>query len=238
MANNVDIAPDLYREIEKEFKSGTSSDKGLARLLTRITSGKGTQADVSKAAARIGKHASAALKNVLTVDALPDGMFYWNIGEKTIDPLMRSIHKVVNSLGAAQMKSADAAKGIAIAIKAGPDPTEQIRGIIGSAVNARNAEELANALDVTSESENLVDQFQEANMKTRTSLGFEQYVVRTYDGVGLKTGECDWCLERAGTWTYKEAEENGVFERHKGCGCTIEVVTADDLGDDFEDVPF
>lgn len=238
MANSVDIAPDLYREIEQIFKDGTSSDKELVRLLNRIANGKGKQADVFKAAKRIGKHASEALQKVLTADALPDGTFYWNIGEKTIDPLMRNVHKVVNSLGAAQMQGADAAKGIAIAVKLGPDPAEQIREIIGLAVNASNPEELLNALDVVSASESFVDQFLEENMKARTGLGFEQYVVRTYDGVGLKGGDCEWCLERAGTWSYKDAKENGVFERHKGCGCTIEVVTEDDLGDDFQDVPF
>ena len=78
----------------------------------------------------------------------------------------------------------------------------------------------------------------------RNEMGFTQTVVREYDGVGLGNGTrpCNWCIGRAGTWTYEEAKENGVFERHTGCGCTIEVVSSDKVtNEEYEstvDIPF
>lgn len=59
------------------------------------------------------------------------------------------------------------------------------------------------------------------------NLGVDVIVSRTYDGVGVHNGrdDCQWCLQRCGTYYgYGEAEEAGAFERHPGCGCTIEIL--------------
>ncbi len=75
-----------------------------------------------------------------------------------------------------------------------------------------------------------VDSTERANMDFAMSTGYEIKVSRTYDGVGLhrKTKHakrCSYCLERAGTRTFKNTREvnsSGIFARHDGCGCTID----------------
>ena len=66
------------------------------------------------------------------------------------------------------------------------------------------------------------------NARLRNELGLETTVVRVYDGVGLKGGKepCEWCISREGVYSYEDAVANGVFERHPGCGCTIEYHTS------------
>lgn len=243
---DVDVAPALYSDIDKEFKAGVRADKKLNSLISKIGGGKANTKDVVAAATRIGNHASDALKAVLVVDRLPDGVLYWNIAEKTISPLMTNVHSAINNLALLQMRSVDKAASLNIGISKGVDPAERIRTIMGFATNSKSAEELANALDIPVKTTALdyVDDFEKENAKIRDGMGFEQYVVREYDGVGLNNGKepCHWCLDRAGAWTYQEAIDNGVFERHEGCGCTIEVVREEDMARpldiDTSDIPF
>ena len=98
------------------------------------------------------------------------------------------------------------------------------------AVDSITQDELNNALtDPTITAvQKYYDDFQRENAQLRAELGLETTVVRVYDGVGLKGGKepCQWCMDREGVWTYDEAISNGVFERHPGCGCTIEYHTS------------
>ena len=68
-----------------------------------------------------------------------------------------------------------------------------------------------------------VDDAIRENVEISESVGMETVVIREYDGVGVHDGKtpCQWCLDRAGSWSYEDAQANGVWERHEGCGCTI-----------------
>ena len=80
---------------------------------------------------------------------------------------------------------------------------------------------------VINNSLNIVDESVKKNARQHTMAGLKVTVIREYDGVGLHGGKdsCSWCLARAGTWDYADANENGVFERHPGCGCHISYVS-------------
>lgn len=236
-----DIAPELYAQINKAYREAARSDSKLIALAKKIKSGKGTQADLATVAERLGVHASDALKTYLIVENLPDGKCYWNIAEKTIRPVLENVHSVVNGLASYEQRAVDVKHGVNVAVKAGRDPFEHIRTVMGFASNSATGEELANALSdpVKTAALDFLDDFQKANAEERAGVGVKQYVIRTYDGVGLKSGDCHWCIERAGTWDYEDAKNNGVFERHPGCGCTIEVVYEDELPQaDYGSVPF
>lgn len=70
------------------------------------------------------------------------------------------------------------------------------------------------------------DDAEKVNAETAENAGVITTVVRTYDDVGLHGGKdvCQWCKSREGTWDYQDAVRNGVFERHPGCECQIEVI--------------
>lgn len=72
-----------------------------------------------------------------------------------------------------------------------------------------------------------VDDTESINADASNNLGLETTVVRKYDGIGLHDGKdpCQWCINKAGSWTYDDAKANGVWARHEGCGCTIEYIT-------------
>lgn len=224
-----DVAPELYDEIQKIYKESVRSDKRITNIVSRVKAGKGTQSDLRILADRLGKHSSDALKQVLKVDRLPDGKLYWNIAEKTIKPTLEQTHNVVNAVASLEKRAEDTKHGIKLALKTGGDPSRRISEVMNFATNSVTQAELSNALTdpVKTVVIAFLDDFEKTNAQVRSEAGIPQYVVREYDGVGLHSGACNWCLERAGTWSYEDAEANGVFERHPGCGCTIEVLYED-----------
>lgn len=91
-----DIVPDLYKKIKSEFDGLISSDDDIQSIFD------GEQIkipDVYIIAKRIGSYASLSLKDNFNSKTLPDGILYWNIMERTILPLMKEVHKIVNQIG-------------------------------------------------------------------------------------------------------------------------------------------
>lgn len=228
-----DVAPELYSEIQKLYTQSVRSDSKIMGIVRKVKEGKGTQSDLRVMSERLGKHASDALKQVLKVDRLPDGKLYWNIAERTIKPTLEQMHSTVNAIASLEKRAEDIQHGIKLALKTGGDPSWRINEVMNFASNSVTQTELTNALTepVKTTVLDFLDDFEKVNAKTRAEAGIKQYVIREYDGVGLKAGDCHWCIDRAGTWEYKDAIANGVFERHPGCGCSIEVVYEDGLAE-------
>lgn len=225
----MDVAPEIYENIRADFMQGVRNDKELNRLAYKIADNKGTQRDVSKLADRFGKQASISLKKNLVLADLPDETLYWNIAEKTIKPLLMDCYDRINTNAAMQLHYTDQRANIGIKILRGGNPENRIDQVMQFAVNSATQTELDNALTdpVIAANRKFYDDFQKENAELRTDMGFREIVVRQYDDVGLHNGKdtCEWCVQRAGTWDYAEARDNGVFERHPGCGCTIEHYT-------------
>lgn len=221
-----DIAPELYNEIQKRYKQSIKGDSKLIGIASKIRKGKGTQADLDAITKGLGRHLSDAMREVLVADNLPDGKMYWNIAEKTIKPALETIYHQVNRYATLEQRNADVAHGVNLAIQSGQDPSYHIKKVMEYATNSVNADELDNALNdpVKTAANKFLDDFKYRNAEIRDRAGVPQIVMREYDGVGLDNNRsCNWCIERAGVWDYSEARANGVFERHDGCGCTIDV---------------
>lgn len=223
-----DISPQLYKRIQYRMKQMLSRDMDLVK---KIRSGRASQRDVAKYADRVGRAASIAFKEVLRLEDLPDGKLYWNIAEKTIGQTLEGIYDDVNTVAAIQMRAEDIKKGFRLGIKQGIKPDKRIREVLEMAVKQTTQGALDNAMTdpVISTARKYYDDFQRENGDARNALGFGEVVIRHYDDKGLHNGKtpCMWCLQREGTFTIQEAHLLGVFERHPGCGCIIEVITPD-----------
>lgn len=221
-----DIAPELYNKIQNRMRNMLSRDMDL---VTKIRKGKATQRDIAKYADRVGRAASISFKEVLKLDDLPDGKLYWNIADKTIGETLKNIYDDVNTVAAIQMRGEDIKKGFQLGIKQGIAPDKRIKEVLEMAVNQTTQEALDNAMTdpVIATARKYYDDFQRANGDARSALGFAETVIRKYDDKGLHNGKtpCLWCIQREGTFTMQEAHALGVFERHPGCGCMIEVIT-------------
>lgn len=224
-----DIAPEIYAQIEADFKAGVNMDPGIVKIVKRVSAGKATQKDMATLSERLGVQASKALRKNLVAEALPDQRLYWNIAEKTILPLLVKVYETVNTEAMIAQSAYDKAARLRIGIAKGANPDGIIKSVMENAVSSSLKGELTTALDkpVVTAGRKFYDDFQKENARLRSGLGLETTVVRVYDGVGLHNRKtpCEYCIEREGVWSYEDANANGVFARHPGCGCTIEYHT-------------
>lgn len=232
-----DIAPELYKKIQADFTTAVRNDGTIKTLVSKGNKTPLSNKELTLINTRLGEHASKALQKTLTVDNLPDGRLYYNIAERTVKPIMEQIYTTSNNLAVKAMQLKDRAAGINIAIARGMDPSERIRELLDFAANSKTADEINNALNLPIKTTALDfnDDFLKANTEIRDNMGFKQTIIREYDGVGLANGRrpCNWCIGRAGIYeSYQEAKDAGAFERHTGCGCTIDVQSTDRVVND------
>lgn len=226
----VDIGQELYDKIATDFKSGVNLNVGIQKVMRKVVKGKATQADMAKLSTMMGKEASKAMKRHLVLANMPNQTMYWNVAESTIQPLLVTAWENVNYYARLQQMVTDKADNISVKVVSGVSPVDRAKQVMEMAVNSFTQTELDNALtDPTITTvRKFYDDFQRENAHLRNELGLETTVVRVYDGVGLKGGKepCEWCISREGVYSYEDAVANGVFERHPGCGCTIEYHTS------------
>ena len=224
-----ELTPELRDRIIHKFRTIMSQHQDIQAIDRKVRKGKASQKDISRYANFVGQAGSAAMKDVLKLDALPDETMYREIAEQTISPALEEIWGYVNNEAALQLRSADRKAGMNIGIRTGFDPKRRINDVIDMAEGQTRQEALDNALTdpVIATARKYYDDFLMENADLRESLGFEETVIRVYDDKGLHNGKdvCEWCKSREGRFSLAEAHQLGVFERHPGCGCMIEVIT-------------
>lgn len=215
-----DFTKQTYNKIAKLFTEKVDADRKIKILEKRITLGRGTQEDVSKLADLLGKHASDAMIEVFK-GSIPDDQLFRATAEETIKPIMQNIHARINTAGTIEQALEDAKNGLKIAIKKGTDGA--IDNLIFDVTNSKDYIKVLNNETITT-ARKFYDDFMVENVALRSELGYTEYIIREYDGVGLhdKHETCDYCKSRAGTFKYPDEANNAeVFARHPGCGCTI-----------------
>lgn len=88
-----DIVPKLNERINKAFDARVNSDKQMQKAFAGDASI--DLGEVSLLARKMGEYASVTLKECMSDDVLPDGILYWNIAKRTIEPLMRKVYSLV-----------------------------------------------------------------------------------------------------------------------------------------------
>lgn len=219
-----DVAPKLYSQIRKLFDKAVDEDRQLQRIENWIRDGTATQKDVLLYSQRLGRHASEACRAVLTPENLPDGKLYYNIAERTVKKLCQENEAEILARASKQNAAMNAAAGVGL--KAKKPKRDRTEDLVNAMCNEyADADAVARLLGepLMTVHASVVDDFLRTNADLADRAGLAPVIVREYDGVGVHDGKdaCQWCLERAGRWTYGEAYERGVFERHTGCGCTV-----------------
>lgn len=224
-----ELTPELSRRIIELFRKNMAKLQSQ-ELETKIRRGLATQADISAYADKVGRAGSAAMKQVLRLEELPDATMYREIADQTITPVMEEMWGDVNNKAALQLRQMDRKNGMNVGIKTGFKPERRIKDVVSMVAGQTTQEAVDNALTdpVIATARKYYDDFMRENADLRNDLGFTQIVIRKYDDRGLHNGKdpCQWCLAREGTWSLYDAHMNGVFERHPGCNCMIEVISS------------
>lgn len=214
-----DAAIELLARIRADFERRVEQDAALRRVAERIRNGTAAQSDAHVYAEHIGTALSAALRDNLTEERLPNGTLYWNIAARTIRPMLENNHRLANDVASEIQQLLDAAQGVGLAPIPAPLPSERIRGLVDKAVRAETHEEMRRWLGepIVNCTESFVDDFVQTNAEARYRSGLSPKIVRT-----AAPGCCAWCEALAGTYDYADVRSGSeVYRRHEYCRCTV-----------------
>ncbi|MCQ2530292.1 MAG: hypothetical protein MJ086_03460 [Lachnospiraceae bacterium] len=129
-----DIVPELYKDIKRDYVAAVSGNRHIQKFLKDLENEKATPEEVSLYAAELGFCAAEALEKNLTEDRLPGGRIYWNILERTVEPLLKEILKKVNEAAVKVQKKEDEKTEIGIQPMEADYPVYRIRDLMDKLV--------------------------------------------------------------------------------------------------------
>lgn len=127
-----DIAPELYKELQKAFENNIERNKRIQSFLKK--GDKATQREVSLYSEELGKCVSDAATEVLSEDNLPNGKLYWNIAQKTLIPLFEEAYEMVMDAADAVQRREDKEQGINLNPIRPEFPRDRIEGLINKLI--------------------------------------------------------------------------------------------------------
>ena len=130
-----DVSQELYNQISKEFDARVKKDTEIVQIRKKIDNSSANLGDVSLYARRLGELASETLIKCLDEDKLPNGILYWNIAERTILPLLKNVHEIVNEAAITVQKYIDEKSGIGINSIPAAFPEERAKALIQKIVD-------------------------------------------------------------------------------------------------------
>lgn len=205
---------DLIRLL-KMYKSSMGINRKVQQFYQKLTAGKATYADLQKISSISGGIVAKLFEGMFPDGIPPDAP------DMIIAPTLRS--ECLEILGDARKVQASVNAGMGIRL----NPVEvkideeRLKGLVESIVENGITEETKQS--IVNHAMYQADNSMRQNAFFQESCGMSPTVTRIYDGVGLKAGACQWCLDRVGTDVpVREAVRLGMFERHAGCGCVIE----------------
>jgi len=214
-----DISPALLKKVQTNFrnrieKSGATTKAAIKKARD------GTLKSVSVYSEKVGRALSGAFLDEVTVEALPDGVLYYNIAQKVIVPPIEEAWLMVSDVADEVQIVANKAAGINLKPIRPPIEKERLDGLIELIINGDFAENIHHLNEPV---KNIVDHFgdhhTEKNTEFLSNSGVDIYITRIAESTA-----CAWCREREGTYRgYREAIDNQVFERHEGCRCEVNI---------------
>lgn len=212
-----DIAPYLLEEIQKEFDSLYRKNKKIQKLLDIINSGRGTYEEANEYAIELGEMLKKCYADSIHASDLPDGMMYFNIAKRTIEPTMQNNFDLISQASVKVQQSLNDTAGIGLQVVAPEINQYKIDSIINK-LTSDQFDKVAFILQepVAHFSQSIVDDTIKANAELHSRSGLHPKITRKVRG-----GCCKWCMNLAGTYAYPDDVPDDVYRRHDHCRCEV-----------------
>lgn len=215
-----DIAPELLKNIQKDFQSRFDKSETISSLYAKVRDGTATYKEANEFAIEVGNILADAYKKNLSSDVLPDGKMYYNIAERILNPTMKNNYKLITDVTEQVQQKLNKDAGIGIKAIEPELNQDRIDGMINKVSSADDYDDVAWVLDepVKNFSQSIVDDSIKANGEFQYNAGLMPKIVRT------STGKCcEWCSKLVGVYNYEKVRDTGndVFRRHQRCNCMV-----------------
>lgn len=223
MSNPTDIVPELLKKIITEIKEKYASDDEIQKLLNSVEDGSATYGDALRFAELVGEKCGKALVNHLTVEKLPDGRIYYNIGNRIVNGVVKEAEKVVNNFIYQTQKNLNKKANLGINPVVAGVNRDRVSGFVERIVNTEQADEaITDLLEIPPNlMQNIVDESIKKNVELHGEAGLKATVTRS-----AEAGACEWCQRVTGTWSYPKVSKD-VYRRHANCRCVVEYEPGD-----------
>ena len=218
MASYEDVAPTLLEQLKKDFNSRMQGNQKLQNLRKLIEEGKATYIQAEEMAVEMGTALSQTFGNCLSSDVLPDGKMYYNIAQRTVEPMLREDHQLIAKATEQVQATLNEKAGIGLKPQTVAVDEDRIYGIVNKISEAECFDDVAWVLGepVVNFSQAVVDSTLKANVNFQGKAGMTPKIVRK------STRKCcKWCNNLAGVYDYPMVPDD-VYRRHENCRCTTD----------------
>ena len=205
----------------EEFARILAKNAVYVAIMRQARRGKARQSDIKRLAKAMGTESARVVSAQVT-----DGMTVEEL-VAILTPILKLDHDSMTELAASLVTQMYRGENLGLnSVRPDFDPStvrDVAETILEKSANG-SLDSIKN--DLTTYTWRQGDATMNRALQDARNVGLQVTVTRTYDGVGLHDGKdgCQWCLDRAGTWSYEEASAEGfVFARHAGCECDISI---------------
>lgn len=212
-----DIAPHLLKIIQEEFERLYQNNDNVRRLLDVINAGEATYEEANEYAIELGEMLKKCYADSIHASDLPDGMMYFNIAKRTIEPTMQNNFDLISQASVKVQQSLNDTAGIGLQVVAPEINQYKIDSIINK-LTSDQFDKVAFILQepVAHFSQSIVDDTIKANAELHSRSGLHPKITRKVRG-----GCCKWCMNLAGTYAYPDDVPDDVYRRHDNCRCEV-----------------
>lgn len=126
----IDVAPEIYQNIEKSYYNGRERSKRLKDIRNKAEAGEADFEDAHNYAMELGNILAKAFEESISAEVLPDGHMYYNIAKRTIEPMLIKAYEDISEVCESVQKAAYKKVGIGIKPLRPGFPQDRIDGII------------------------------------------------------------------------------------------------------------
>lgn len=216
-----DIVPELLEAIQTRFKELCQSDSRLQALLVKVENGSVEMLDAMSIAEQVGGNTAKALTELLTAANLPDGILYYNIATRTLEPVLTNSYNISATCTAEAINAGLTKAGLGLKAQTAVADPERIDGIIQRLCAAEKLDDVSWILDepVKLFCMDAYDQTLKRSADFTAKAGVKTFLVRD-----AEPRCCKWCSGLDGKWIYPGDAPRDAFRRHDRCRCSVEIV--------------
>lgn len=215
---------EILEQFVANYNESVKADKAFLALWDRAKKSNATYADADRFAVAVGNKMAKAFDKTLADSGLIDEVVSRELAQTIVPRMATNADTTVGAVAKRAQAAINKRGRVGLNVLASPQNQSRVDGLVtflSDRVYSEIQEKFGQSL--VNYSQSVSTSTMKTNIKAQEAIGVKAIIERVYDGRGLHDGKepCQWCIDRAGTWTYEEARDNGVFERHDGCECTI-----------------
>lgn len=220
-----DIAPEMLKEIKKQFHWYIDTSTRVKGVLAKLEAGEATYKDAQTYAEKVSDALFRAFNNNLGPDALADREVYQTIAEQVLKPMLGECYNESVGIAESVQQELNQKAGIGMKIKRAALNEDRVNGLVDKISNAESFDEVRKTLQAPVENFclNVVDETLKSNAELHARAGLNPRIIRK-----AESGCCKWCSQLEGDYPYDWDEmPEDIFRRHERCRCNITYDPAD-----------